>query len=508
MGRFVIISRCLFGLAFNISLTDKIGHNMRYLTLIFFLAFSCVTFLPADSSARGAPESFADLAERLAPAVVNISTTQTVDRTSSRERMPEQFREFFEEFMDRMPHDGPRTPQKVSSLGSGFVIHPQGIVVTNNHVIEDADEIVVNFSNGEKFDAKIIGRDPKTDLAVLKIEGASGKKFPFVKFGNSQKSRVGDWVIAIGNPFGLGGSLSAGVISAINRDINAGPYDSFIQTDAAINRGNSGGPLFNLDGEVIGVNSAIISPSGGSVGIGFSIPSDLVQTVIAQLQEYGETRRGWLGVRIQQVTDDLAETLGLKNAQGALVSEVSKGGPAEKGGIEVGDVIVSFDGKDVTEMRDLPRIVAETKIDKRVAVMISRAGKEKKLFIVTGRLDESDVLAAADEQAPDDKSSDGPSVLGMSLVSLSDEERSRFNIPSEVTGALIRAVEPNSAAAQSGIRAGDVVTKIGQTAVKSVADARSSLEGAQKAGQSSVLLLLHNGSGLRFVALHFAGDKK
>ncbi len=479
---------------------------MRYFTFVFFFALVTALWAPQSVQARGAPESFADLAERLAPAVVNISTTQTVDQTSSRDRVPEQFREFFEEFLDRMPQEAPRGQQKVSSLGSGFVIDPKGIVVTNNHVIEDADEIVVNFSNGDKFQAKLIGRDPKTDLAVLKLEVSSKKKFPFVKFGDSRKSRVGDWVIAIGNPFGLGGSLSAGVISAINRDINAGPYDSFIQTDAAINRGNSGGPLFNLDGEVIGVNSAIISPSGGSVGIGFSIPSDLVQNVIAQLQEYGETRRGWLGVRIQQVTDDLAENLGLKKAHGALVSEVSKGGPAEKGGVEVGDVIVSFDGQDVVEMRDLPRIVAETAIDKRVAVEVVRNGKSQKVYIVTGRLDESDVLAASEESPRTGPSKDGTDILGMSLVALNDDTRGRFSIPSEVVGALVRSVAPNSRAAEAGVRPGDVITKVGQKAVKSISDTQSAITAAQKAKQSSVLLLLHNGSGLRFIALPLAAE--
>jgi len=480
---------------------------MRYLSTFFFLALTLTTLTLSSAIARGAPESFADLAERLAPAVVNISTTQTVDRSSSRDRVPEQFREFFEEFLDRMPQEAPPEHQKVSSLGSGFVIDPKGIIVTNNHVIEDADEIVVNFTNGDKYDAKVVGRDPKTDLAVLKIEVDGKKKFPFVKFGKSGSARVGDWVIAIGNPFGLGGSLSAGVISAINRDINAGPYDSFIQTDAAINRGNSGGPLFNLDGEVIGVNSAIISPSGGSVGIGFSIPSDLVQTVIAQLQEYGETRRGWLGVRIQQVTYELAETLGLKKAQGALVSEVSKGGPAEKGGVEVGDVIIRFDGKKVDEMRDLPRIVAETDIDKRVDVDIMRGGKEKKLFIVTGRLDETPVLAKDDEK-PSSGAQKGPEVMGMALRDLDDAARSRYNIPGDVTGALIVSITPNSNAAEAGVRPGDVVTKIGQTTVTSVSEGTKALEAAQKSGQSSVLLLLRNSSGLRFIALKLGADKE
>ena len=278
---------------------------------------------------------FADLAEKLTPAVVNISTSQTVEQRRSRGPGQPPFDRFFEDFFNQRRGGGKAPSQKVSSLGSGFVVDPKGIIITNNHVIEEADEITVTFSDGSKLDAELIGRDPKTDLAVLKV--SSKKRLPYVPLGDSDKARVGDWVIAIGNPFGLGGSLSAGVISAINRDINAGPYDSFIQTDAAINRGNSGGPLFNMKGEVIGVNSAIISPSGGSVGIGFSIPSNLAKTVTAQLQNFGETRRGWLGVRIQQVTDELADGLSLGAARGALVSEISPDGPAEKGGVKVGD---------------------------------------------------------------------------------------------------------------------------------------------------------------------------
>ncbi|MEC7266675.1 MAG: Do family serine endopeptidase, partial [Pseudomonadota bacterium] len=341
--------------------------------------------LATPALARGVPDGFADLAERLMPAVVNISTSQTVDTSATPPGQPP-FNDFFEEFFRQRQDPQAPSRRKVSSLGSGFVIDPDGIIITNNHVIEEADEIVVNFSDGSKYDATVIGRDPKTDIAVLKIN--ADKALPFVPMGNSSSARVGDWVIAIGNPFGLGGSLSAGVISAINRDINAGPYDSFIQTDAAINRGNSGGPLFNLDGEVIGVNSAIISPSGGSVGIGFSIPADLASSVIAQLRKFGETRRGWLGVRIQAVTDDLAESLGLDKPRGALVSEVSEDGPAKKGGIRVGDVIVRFNGTDVPQMRDLPRIVADTEISKKVKVEVIRRGKSKTLTIVTGRLEE------------------------------------------------------------------------------------------------------------------------
>ena len=282
--------------------------SSRFKNMVHFYGFGLLAIVAFAhvAAAQNMPQSFADIVEDLMPAVVNISISTTVQNPPGIQMSP--FEDFFEEFMERDEKEPPKK-RRVSSLGSGFVIDPSGIVITNNHVVENAEEIIVNFSNGEKFKAELLGRDPKTDLAVLKV--ITDKKLPFVKFGDNTKARVGDWVIAIGNPFGLGGSLSVGVISAINRDINSGPYDSYIQTDAAINKGNSGGPLFNLDGEVIGVNTAIISPTGGSVGIGFSIPADMAQIVIMQLREYGETRRGWLGVRIQRITEDLAESLGL-----------------------------------------------------------------------------------------------------------------------------------------------------------------------------------------------------
>ena len=468
-------------------------------SLIIALLVAPLVMTPAMARPIG---GFADLAEKLTPAVVNISTSQTVEERRSRGPGQPPFDRFFEEFFSqRRGGGGSNAPsQKVSSLGSGFVVSPSGIIITNNHVIEEADEITVTFSDGSKLDAELIGRDPKTDLALLKV--SPKKSLPFVPLGDSDKARVGDWVIAIGNPFGLGGSLSAGVISAINRDINAGPYDSFIQTDAAINRGNSGGPLFNMKGEVIGVNSAIISPSGGSVGIGFSIPSNLAKTVTAQLQNFGETRRGWLGVRIQQVTDELAEGLSLGKARGALVSEISPDGPAEKGGVKVGDVIVKFDGKPVPTMRDLPRIVAETKIDKPVQVEVIRRGKSRMLKIVTGRLEEASTKPV-EEDRPQEKArtTDDMSYLGITVQSLSRENRQRFGLADDVIGAVIIDVARDSTAFEAGIRPGDVVSEIDQKPVGSAKAAVDALKAAKKSGRSSVLAFIRSGETVRFIAI-------
>ena len=340
--------------------------------------------LALPSLARG-PEAIADVAEKVIDAVVNISTSQKVGgarrasapQAAARSRRSRILRGVLQS--PRPEGDSRRAqrapPRRVNSLGSGFIIDATGIVVTNNHVIADADEITVIFNDGTQLKAELIGRDQKTDIALLRVK--PDKPLKAVKFGDSDKLRLGEWVIAIGNPFSLGGSVTAGIVSARNRDINSGPYDNYIQTDAAINRGNSGGPLFNLDGEVIGINTAIISPSGGSIGIGFAVPSKTALTVIDQLQQFGETRRGWLGVRIQQVTDEIAESLGIKPARGALVAGVDDKGPAKPAGIEPGDVIVKFDGKDIKEMRDLPRIVADTPVGKDVEVIIIRKGKEE-----------------------------------------------------------------------------------------------------------------------------------
>src|SRR6266849_883118 len=336
--------------------------------------------LSTSSVARG-PDNISDVAEKVIDAVVNISTSQKVEaRNTPMPQLPndpqldELFRDFFNRRGQGDPQNRDRGPRRVNSLGSGFIIDASGIVVTNNHVISEADEVTVILNDGSRLKAEIIGKDQKTDIALLRVK--PDKPLKAVKFGDSEKLRLGEWVIAIGNPFSLGGSVTAGIVSARNRDINSGPYDNYIQTDAAINRGNSGGPLFNLNGEVIGVNTAIISPSGGSIGIGFAVPANSAVAVIEQLRQYGETRRGWLGVRIQQVTEDIAESLGLKPPRGALVAGVDEKGPAKPAGIEPGDVIVKFDGKDIREMKDLPRIVADTPVGKDVDVVIVRKGRE------------------------------------------------------------------------------------------------------------------------------------
>src|ERR1700681_1694851 len=352
--------------------------------------------LPAQPAAARGPENIADVAEQVIDAVVNISTSQKVDaRVTGMPDLPpgSPMEEFFDEFFKNRRGQGggdnpERAPRRVNSLGSGFIIDPSGLVVTNNHVIADADEINVILNDGTKLPAELVGKDSKSDLALLRVHTEHPLKA--VQFGDSDKLRLGEWVIAIGNPFSLGGTVTAGIVSARNRDINSGPYDNYIQTDAAINRGNSGGPLFNLEGEVIGINTAIISPSGGSIGIGFAVPSDSAVAVLDQLRQFGETRRGWLGVRIQQVTDDIADSLGIKPARGALVGGIDDKGPAKPAGIQAGDVIIKFDGKDIKEMRDLPRVVADTKVGKAVEVVIIRKGQQETRTVPLGRLEDGE----------------------------------------------------------------------------------------------------------------------
>src|SRR6202023_3515520 len=361
------------------------------------------------SLARG-PDGIADVAEQVIDSVVNISTSQNVEaHNGPLPQLPNdpQLDELFRDFFNRRGQGGQggqgdqnrqQAPRRVNSLGSGFIIDAPGIVVTNNHVIAEADEITVILNDGTRLKAQLLGKDTKVDLAVLKV--TTDKPLKAVKFGDSEKLRLGEWVIAIGNPFSLGGTVTAGIISARNRDINSGPYDNYIQTDAAINRGNSGGPLFNLDGDVIGINTAIISPTGGSIGIGFSVPSKTAIAVIDQLRQFGETRRGWLGVRIQQVTDDIPDSLNIKPAHGALVAGVDEKGPAKPAGIEAGDVIIKFDGKDIKEMRDLPRIVADTPVGRDVEVIVVRKGKEEKKTVKLGRLDDEKPVPASATPAP------------------------------------------------------------------------------------------------------------
>ncbi|HUF87021.1 MAG TPA: DegQ family serine endoprotease [Thermohalobaculum sp.] len=469
--------------------------------LVLGLGLGVGGLAPGPASAQPVP-SFADLAEKLSPAVVNISTAQTVD-LPEREGLPfpegSPFEDLFRDFFEQ---GRPRGPRQVQSLGSGFVISAEGYVVTNNHVIEEADEITVNLSDGRSLEATVVGTDPKTDLALLKVEPTS--PLPFVGFGDSDAVRVGDWVLAIGNPFGLGGSVSAGIVSARNRDIQAGPYDDFLQTDAAINRGNSGGPLFGLDGQVIGINTAIISPSGGSIGIGFAVPANLAKPVIDQLQKFGTTRRGWLGVRIQSVNEEMAEALGMEKATGALVADVNPGSPAEEAGIEPGDVILKFDGKDVTEMRELPRLVADTEVEKTVRVVVFRKGKTQTLKVKIALLEEAEDLAVVTPQGGLEESLALPDV-GLTLVELTEEGRKRFDVAAEVNGVLVTEVTGGGPAAEKGVRPGDVIVEVGQEPVGAPAEVEAKVAEAVAAGRKSVLFLIQSGADLRFVPLAIGG---
>ena len=459
------------------------------------------------------PASVADLAQGLLDAVVNISTSQTVkgqDGDSGPIPMPKvpegsPFQEFFDEYFGKQKPGESNPSHQVQSLGSGFVVDAeQGIVVTNNHVIADADEIEVNFNDGSKLKAELIGKDTKTDLAVLKVDPKK-HKLVAVKFGDSSKTRIGDWVMAIGNPFGLGGTVTVGIVSARNRDINSGPYDNFIQTDAAINRGNSGGPLFDMYGEVIGINTAIISPTGGSIGIGFAIPAELASGVIAQLREFGETRRGWLGVRIQPVTDEIAESLGMTSSKGALVAGIIDGGPVADGSILAGDVITRFDGKDVNNVKDLPRVVAESPVGKEVDVVVIRKGKEQTVKVKLGRLEDSEQPVKKSDQTgqgEDNGALHGVDVLGMTLGTLDDETRKSFGIAKDVQGVLITEVQKDSIAANKRIEAGDVIVDIAQETVSTPDDVAARIEKLRDEGRKNALLMLASKTGeLRFVTL-------
>jgi serine protease Do len=457
--------------------------------------------------------SVADLAERLLPAVVEISVEAKQDGGPNID-MPElpdnsPFKDFFDDFFKRHQQDKDKNPGRtVTSLGSGFIIDGSGLIVTNNHVVEGAEGIEVRLEDSTILKGELVGRDPKTDLAVIRVK--SDKPLPTVSFGDSDHLRIGEWVLAIGNPFGLGGSVSLGIVSARNRDINAGPYDDFIQTDAAINKGNSGGPLFNMAGEVVGINTAIFSPSGGSVGIGFSVPANTAKGVVDQLVKYGETRRGWLGVKIQSVTPDIAESMGLPEPRGALVADVTKTGPAETAGIEAGDVIIEFNGHAIKEMKDLPRIVAETEIGKSVAVKLLRQGKEMTVMAEVGRLEDGEKLVA--DQDSGDKGETGPApavvtALGMTVSSMTDELRAKYAIDADIKGAVVTEVAAEGPAADKLLQAGDVITEAGEKEVTGAADISTAIEAAKTAGKSSVLLLVAKGGkqgDMRFIALKLA----
>lgn len=479
---------------------------MRVKVFAVSVALLCCTLLGGGQSAQAAQAgqaSFASLAERLLPAVVNISTTSFAKPDAQEiPGIPEgsPLDDLFKDFLDKQ---GGGKPQKVQSLGSGFVIDAKGVIVTNNHVIAGAEKIEVTFIDGTTLPATLQGADDRTDIAVLKV--TPKKPLVVAPLGDSNKARVGDWVMAIGNPFGLGGSVSAGIISALNRDIHSGNYDDFIQTDAAINRGNSGGPLFNTHGEVIGVNSAIISPSGESVGIGFAVPTSTVMPIVAQLIKYGETRRGWIGVRIQSVSPDIAETLGLDKSRGALVAGVTDKGPAALAGVTIGDVFVEFNGQPIREMRDLSRIVAETEVGSTVPAVVLRDGKLVTLKLKVAKLDVVETAAktdAEDDAAPDERKA--TILLGMGLVTIDDATRAEFDLGEDANGVLVVSVEENSAAVAKGVQPGDIIVAMAQKPVSTPADMTALLKVEKKSGRNSVLLKIMTGEDTHFVALPLA----
>ena len=464
--------------------------------------------------AMARPDGFEDIAEKMLPSVVNISTTQIVQPKKGGEDLDQEapleewFRDYFEKRRGGGSDDGsPAKPskRKQTSLGSGFIIDKSGYIVTNNHVIENADKISVILHDDTVLDAKLIGRDPKVDVALLKVE--TKHELKALPWGNSDTARVGQWVIAIGNPFGLGGSVSAGIISARARDINAGQYDDFLQTDAAINRGNSGGPLINLDGQVIGINTAIYSVTGGNAGVGFAASANLVRPVIDDLRKHGRTRRGWLGVKIQTVTPEIAESLGLDRGRGAMVSQVDPDGPAAKIGLQASDVILSFDGKAIQRMRELPRVVAATQVDRTVDVLVWRKGKQLSLKMRVAELKEEATPGAENDKAdkPVQLSRTELRGLNIGVSEITDAARERYDIPGDIKGLVVMDVDDDGDAAAKGLKRGDVIDEIQQTPVTNVLEAQTAIDAAKKAGRKSVLLRVVSGDNVRFLGIKIDG---
>ena len=477
-------------------LTPSIRSALRSSTLLALVLGFGIGLAPVQhAEAFGAPETFADLADQISPSVVNITTSAMIAGPADGMPMvPEgsPFQDFFDDF----GAPGGDGMQRSEALGSGFVISEDGYIVTNNHVIEGADEITIEFFSGKKLTAKVVGTDPKTDIAVLKVEDED--PLAFVTFGNSDLMRVGDWVMAMGNPLGQGFSVSAGIVSARGRE-QQGPYDDFIQTDAAINRGNSGGPLFNMDGQVIGVNTSILSPNGGSIGIGFSMSSNVVTKVVDQLKEFGETRRGWLGVRIQDITPELAESLGLAEASGALVSDVPDG-PARDAGILRGDVITRFDDQPVGDAGDLTRRVADAPIGEAVPVIVQRDGRTETLAVTLGRREDAEATPVpASSPAPD--APKALETLGLTLSALDSDMRDQLGLEASTEGLMVMAVDQASEAFTKGLREGDLITEAGQHKILRLQDLEDRITEARDAGRKSILLLIRRGGDPRFVAL-------
>ena len=466
-------------------------------------------------------QSFAPLVKKVSPAVVNISVTQSGGSDTMAEE-PEQgtspgfpnspFDEFLRRFFDQQNPNGQRHlfPQMPGgqahriALGSGFIIDPSGYVVTNSHVVGDASKVEVTLQDDSKYPAKIIGRDPKTDIALLKIK--ADKSLPYVTFGDSSTAQVGDWVMAVGNPFGLGGTVTTGIISARGRDIHSGPFDDFLQIDAPINRGNSGGPTFNLDGQVIGINTAIYSPNGGSVGIGFAVPSNIAKTVVAQLEEHGKVNRGWLGVQIQEVTPAIASSLGLQGEHGALVAVVTPDSPGAKAGLKQGDVILTFNGSEISRLHDLPRLVAETAPDTGAKMKIWRSGKTLELQATLGELPNNEQVASTTDGREQDESARADA-LGMHLAPLSSQLRRELHTGKDVQGVVITRVDPASAAADVGLSEGDVVLAIDQQPVKTPQEAAAKLKEAAASPKKSALLLLNRHGTTQYVGVNLSANQ-
>ncbi len=473
----------------------KVGVSYLSSSIRKFLAFVVVVSIYTvcsqltSVSAKAVPESFADLVEVLSPAVVNITTT-TLIKGRENENLIVPRGSPLEKFFNQ-PNEG-RPKRRGTALGSGFIVSEKGIVVTNNHVIENADQIKVEMLDGNILSAEIVGTDPKTDIAILKIDTI--KKLPFVEFGDSNNLRVGDWVVAIGNPFGQGFSVSAGIVSARGRELS-GRYDDYIQTDAAINRGNSGGPLFNTDGKVIGVNTAILSPNGLSIGIGYSMSSNVVSKVVEQLVEYGETQRGWLGVRIQNLTEDIADSLGLENSSGALVTSVPSG-PAQDAGIRSGDVIISFDGYEILDTRTLIRIVGSSEVGKIVSIRLIRNGREVIVKVELGRFEEAEAQAKRSQE-------NNPIRIigGIALSALNERLRTELELDESSRGIVVLDIEVGSSAEKKGLMVGDIIAEVGQKPVETPQQFEEQLKLSKSKGRTAALLLIKRGQQELFIAL-------